>query len=303
MTTTLRDLQRQYEDGYSLSAKSFASDVRTWIHGLTSHEGVLAFCVRSELGGEVTYRTVTEDAATILFSVDLLRNEVGPDQLPWRTTPIDDRSGALDTISTYLEANDPKTIDLEDASLQMLYNIAFLALDHFDDDRPTRVRRAIGLLLALNEHVSLPGVFEEEQYILTQELEDVNASISRWNQTLTAFMGTRLPVLANDPMLGVLIEKCPIPGCNKPIMVGGSSDGACFEGHALAARCGITFLPLFEPISLKRCYDCGRSFMNEHTHPLCVHPSKNGSLLSSLIRNFTRCPYCHGRFYARHGLA
>ena len=295
-TQALHDLLRKYQDRYASSSKLWRSKITTWIHGITSHMGVLAICVRSEPSDEVTYRTLREESATVVFSVE--HPHCQP-RFPWHASPSVNESGAYDAILKKLDGNLLNMEVHNGSDLRVVYNTALLTLELFDDGRPQRISLAKGMLDILARRLLLPNAFEEEHHLLSQESKNDEPDATRWCQLLTVFMSSRLPFLVNDPTLNILVDQCPIPSCRQPIALGGSVDGACLEGHTLAARCGITFLPLVEPITMKHCYGCARSFMNEITHPLC-QSSDDTNLVQMLARGYKRCPYCRGKFYTKH---
>ena len=269
-------------------------------YGLATLNGTLAVCLSTEARAQIVYRTINDEVSTIFFCHMNTYDGSKEPKFPWQRSADVDEGRAQRLILSHLDKELLSRKDNSLASLRLLYNIMILSVTFLGADCRQRLSQASHLIDILEAKLSLQAALEPERKFLTRAFTQPADSPEAVENSLRAFVSPRLQQLANHEKLSILVDRCPIAECEQPINLGPNDDCMCQAGHPLAARCGITFLPLFDPATIKYCTDCVRTFTNERVHPMCVGTEHAQTFPRYFLGMFPLCPYCNGKYFTKH---
>ena len=270
------------------------------MHGIASFAGITATCLSFEARHKIVYRTLSEESATILFSPENSRSIEKPFAFPWQKAAEVQEGRAYGKILANVRAALSQGQCNGDVSLRIVYNTAMRSLCVPDREDSEMFSQASSLIRLLQERLGLREKLRPEIGLLTHELGQPGSGTATMNQEIDTFMPSRLHRFVGDEKLSLLVDRCPISACGKPLMLGITNDSMCESGHALSVRCGITSLPISDPKLLKYCEDCFRPFVNELVYVESMGKHAVGNILPYLLSTFKACPFCTGKFYTKH---
>ena len=275
------------------------NQINSWTHGVASYPGVFVICVTLQIRTQVTYKTINEQRAFLLFSN--VEADSPPIRFPWQDAPLVDVSRAHRIVYKHLKTW--KNSDASRISLQTLYNAFVVALCVNDDQTNHRLSIAEEILVFLQNVCGIDGpfgiidAFAAEIDLVRRVKALTLCSESEKFSVVTAFLRVRLPELLQDQDLKLFVDPCPV--CAQPLTFGPHMTAECLDRHPFGPRCGATFLPIKDPGHTKHCSDCYHSFLNEDIDP---DLSSDTCIPRRLLDAFDQCPLCNGKFFTRAGL-
>ena len=308
--------------------------LRRW--GLASIQGIVAACITLHPAKMIEYIAPFDGNSIIIFDAGS-RNGDAKGAFPWNSPAQIDVAKAQRTIlDTIIDLELHKSLTLNDLDLKILYTAFCGNLLLSVDKRSQRLQAAMDTLNLIEHHASI-DLLPERRALLSikgssqctdQELVDTVGQMMKARGQAQGSSGT--PEKA-------ILDLCPFcPETESIVAFDNFTEAHCPQGHSFgrliplltnlslsynhAARCALTFLPLLEPGSSKRCISCKREFIDERSHPgVQMQSSKRSgpinvgdgntdaaqessgvvehSLASVLFDKFDTCQYCGGKFY------
>lgn len=314
---------------------SIGNHVRLRRWGLASFQDLSAACITLHPAKMIEYIAPFDGNSIIIFDAGS-KNSDTTSLLPWNGPSQTDVAKAQRTImDTILDLKLHKSLTLNDLDLKVLYTAFCGNLLLSGDKLLQRLQAAMDILNLIEHHASVDLVPENQALLLIrnsfqltdQELIDTVRQMTKARGQAESSLGT---------IEKALLDLCPFcPGTGIVVIFDNFTEGRCPQGHSFgalfplrpdlslsynhAARCALTFLPMLEPGSSKRCTNCKREFIDERSHPgvqmqspkrlgLCNVGDGNTaaaqessgivkhSLASILFDKFDTCPYCGGKF-------
>lgn len=281
--------------------KAGSKEVDVWSHGLVSFNGIIAMCLTSELRARIRYRTAIEETCTLLFCK--ADNDAEVLTFPWQTAKAENEKTAFTAIFRYLKPETLQAVEFDGTSLRALYSMAMVAALFLNLNYEGEIftQSALYILRFLEERLNAPNALAKEIELLMLIADGSSDSHSNKRRQVAEFTASRLPEMIKDDTLGLLIDRCPIPGCEQPVGWDRIDEAQCLNAHPLGGRCSITFLPILEAGVSKYCSDCHRQYINERVHPETKEVGRDAGdkpcLVRFLLEVFRTCPYCGGKFY------
>ena len=311
--------------------------LRRW--GSASFRNCIAACVTLHPAKMIEYVAPFDGNATIFFdSGD--ENGDGKSILPWQSlVQVDVAKAQRAIIDTLPDRTLHRPSALENVDLKVLYTSFCGSLLLSVNDRLHQIQAAIEIMDLMEQHASL-NLDAEHRALLS-----IKNSPQLTDEELLNIVGqmtrTRGQAESNSHTPEkTLLDLCPFcPATQSSIPFDNFIEAYCPQGHSFggfiyplptcpyltspAARCALTFLPLLEPGTSKRCIYCRREFIDERFHPeietrvserlnptnmdgsskenIGVVPQNTiparHSLSSLLFDKFDTCPYCGGKFF------
>ncbi len=314
--------------------------LKTW--GMASFNNLVAACITLHPAKMVEYRAPFDGSATVLFDAgDENGNAKG--MFPWQPRPQVDvaetQRVVLDTIlDTILGRNSQESPALNVFDLKVIYAAFCGSLLLNDGERFRRLEAAMEILNLVEHHASISLLAEHNALM---SISDVHGVSDRELADVVRQMTRARGHIESSSCAAetALLDLCPFcPDLQGIIPFDNFTEAYCSQGHSFgklfplrlthlylttyAARCALTFLPLVEPGTTKRCIKCKRECIDERCYPeLQMNLSQPLSLIdidetvdehvdnageftgpgklspaSIIFDKFDTCLYCGGKF-------
>ena len=311
--------------------------LRRW--GLASFSNLVAACVTLHPAKMIEYVAPFDGNATIFFDADDKNGDAKSVFPRQNLAEVDVAKAQRAIIDTILDQKLYRPSALKKLDLKLLYTAFCGSLLLSVNDRLQQIQAAVDIMDLMEHHPSLnldaehrallsiknaPQLTDQELVNVVGEMTKARGQAESKSHTPESF----------------LLDLCPFcPETQSCIHFDNFTEAYCPQGHSFgefiyplsylslltspAARCALTFLPLLEPGTSKRCIYCRREFIDERFHPEIqmrlserldptniddsskdntgVAPEHAGlakhSVASVLFDKFDTCPYCGGKFF------
>ena len=344
-------LKTSYSTQKALSGHVIA---KTW--GIACLGNRVAACITLHPSKAAEYAMSAEESTVVIFNTTDGK-DLSPQTYCFREIPeIDEEmvhGEILDTILQYISSH---LMTLDDLSSKIMYTAILGSMLVKDFYQAQRLQASQELLKMLESHRQINLQAEHDALVVampSSSQQEYIDSVRKATNTVAQMASSPIAYQQH------LLDTCPICGDAEQAIIKFESltEAFCPQRHPFcryfscpisiwtldfvllqcillinaAARCAITFQPLLQPGSSKRCLDCHREFINELLHPKFnslygeqaidkyaeaenqettntvtldpgaerteVGQSSKRSLSTFLFQKFDTCPYCEGKFY------
>ena len=287
----------------------------------------------------IEYVAPFDGNATIFFDADDKNGDAKSVFPRQNLAEVDAAKAQRAIIDTILDQKLYRPSAFKKLDLKLLYTAFCGSLLLSVNDRLQQIQAAVDIMDLMEHHPSL-NLDAEHRALLS-----IKNAPQLTNQELVNVVGEMTKARGQAESKShtpenFLLDLCPFcPETQSSIHFDNFTEAYCPQGHSFgefiyplpylsvltspAARCALTFLPLLEPGTSKRCIYCRREFIDERLHPEIqmrlserldptniddsskdntgVAPEHTGlarhSVASVLFDKFDTCPYCGGKFF------